>query len=244
MNVRRVASIGSALVVAGIAAYASYSHMRHLALEYGQDAAVATLLPVSVDGLMVVATLALGDGRRYRWSAWAAFWAGVAASVVANVLAAPPSGIARTISAWPAIAFLLVVEVITRGGRVRAREVDTQEDIEQDTTPDTVAVTSVTSPAKVPPTVSVPVADTTPATPAMPKRTPARTVPATKAATGTATKVAKLRARQPDITQAEAAAKLKVSDRSVRRYWAATEPATTPATGPVNGHEVPDLITT
>jgi hypothetical protein len=75
--------------------------------------------PVSVDGMMVVATIALGDGRHNRWSAWLAFWSGVAASVVANVLAAEPSMVARTISAWPAVAFLLVVEVITRGARIR-----------------------------------------------------------------------------------------------------------------------------
>ncbi len=119
MSVRRLASIASALLVAGIAALASYTHMRGLALRYGQDPLIATLLPVSVDGMMVVATVALGDGRRHRWSAWLAFWTGVAASVVANVLAAQPLLIARCISAWPAVAFLLVVEVITRGGRLR-----------------------------------------------------------------------------------------------------------------------------
>jgi hypothetical protein len=120
VSIRRAATIGSALIVAAIAAYASYSHMRHLALAYGQDRAVATMLPISVDGMMVVATVALGDGRRQRWSAWLAFWTGVAASVVANVLAAEPSAIARCISAWPAVAFLLVVEVITRGARIRS----------------------------------------------------------------------------------------------------------------------------
>jgi hypothetical protein len=119
MTGRRAASIGAALTVAAIAAVASYSHMRHLALRYGQEAWVADLLPLSVDGMLVVATIALGDGRRYRWSAWLAFWVGVCASVIANVLAAQPSAIARCISAWPAVAFLLVVEVITRGGRGR-----------------------------------------------------------------------------------------------------------------------------
>ena len=117
MTLRRFASLAGALVVAAIAALASYSHMRGLAIRYGQSELIADLLPVSVDGMMVVATVALGDGRRHRWSAWLAFWTGVAASVIANVLAAEPSGIARCISAWPAVAFLLVVEVITRGGR-------------------------------------------------------------------------------------------------------------------------------
>jgi hypothetical protein len=116
MTVRRFASVGGALMVAAIAALASYAHMRTVALEYGQPTLIADLLPLSVDGMMAVATVALGDGRRSRWSAWLAFSIGVAASVLANVLAAEPSLVARCISAWPAIAFVLVVEVITRGG--------------------------------------------------------------------------------------------------------------------------------
>src|SRR4051812_45967177 len=128
MTARRFASLAGALVVAAIAALASYSHMRSLALQYGQSELIADLLPISVDGMMAVATIALGDGRRNRWSAWLAFWTGVAASVLANVLAAEPSVVARCISAWPAIAFVLVVEVITRGGghvAAGAKEPDT-----------------------------------------------------------------------------------------------------------------------
>ncbi|WP_442934726.1 DUF2637 domain-containing protein [Micromonospora sp. CPCC 205714] len=50
----------------------SYDHMRTLALEAGQTPFLATILPLSVDGMILVATLALGDGRRSRWSAWLA----------------------------------------------------------------------------------------------------------------------------------------------------------------------------
>jgi hypothetical protein len=150
---RRVASVSSALVVAGIAAVASYSHMRHLAVEYGQTEAIADMLPISVDGMLVVATVALGDGRRYRWSAWLAFWIGVTASIIANVLAAEPSAIARCISAWPAVAFLLVVEVITRGGRGRAVEpVDEPADLPEpvvDDTPDEASPKPTASTAKI-----------------------------------------------------------------------------------------------
>jgi hypothetical protein len=117
VTLNRVASLAGAVVVAAIAALASYTHMRGLALRYGQTELIANLLPLSVDGMMVVASVALGDGRRHRWSAWLAFWIGVAASVIANVLAAQPTPIARCISAWPAVAFVLVIEVITRRGR-------------------------------------------------------------------------------------------------------------------------------
>lgn len=113
----RFASRASAATVAGIAAIASYSHMRHLALDYGQDPLIAALMPISVDGMLITATTALVDGRRRKASAWLAFLTGVAASITANVLAAPDSAIARAISAWPAVALLLVVEVLARSGR-------------------------------------------------------------------------------------------------------------------------------
>lgn len=100
-----------------IAAVASYDHMRELALDDGQPPLLAALLPLSVDGMILVATLALGDGRRSRWSAWLAFLVGVAASLAANVIVARPDAVARVVSAWPAIALLLTVEVLARSGR-------------------------------------------------------------------------------------------------------------------------------
>jgi hypothetical protein len=202
---RRVASVSSALVVAGIAAIASYSHMRHLAIEYGQTEVIADMLPVSVDGMLVVATVALGDGRRYRWSAWLAFWIGVVASIIANVLAAEPSAIARCISAWPAIAFLLVVEVITRGGR--------GQKIKPTPVVDEEAVTEASEPA--------------------PTDTPGEASPTLPAS---AVKIARLRERNPALTQEEVARKASVSLSTVKRHW----PVTSPDPEPVNGR-VPDL---
>lgn len=206
MNLRRVASVGSALVVSGIAAYASYSHMRHLALEYGQDHAVAALLPLSVDGLMVVATVALGDGRRNRWSAWLAFWSGVLASVLANVLAAEPSTIARCISAWCAVAFLMTVEVITRGGRtkgvtevadeVTAEPADEQEEQPSGDTRDEVS----------------------------PQWTEA------------AVKVARARQRYPSLRQEDIAVKAGVSLSTAKRWWPFTAPVSEPVIRVVNGN--------
>lgn len=67
--------------------------------------------------MILVATLALGDGRRSKVSAWVAFLVGVAASLAANVLAAEPDATARVVSAWPAVALLLTVEVLPRSGR-------------------------------------------------------------------------------------------------------------------------------
>jgi hypothetical protein len=117
VNARRFASIAGTVAVTGIAAVASYDHTRVLALRAGQPAVLAAFLPLSVDGMILVATLALGDGRRSRWSAWLAFLVGVAASLAANVMAAPPGAVARVVFAWPAVALLATVELMARGGR-------------------------------------------------------------------------------------------------------------------------------
>jgi hypothetical protein len=54
---------------------------------------------------------------------------------------------------------------------------------------------------------------------------------ATGTGSGTAAKVARLRAKRPDLTQAEIAKELKVTERTVRRYWTAST-TTLPAADP------------
>src|SRR6266702_4459109 len=71
-------------IVAGITAYASYLHGYHVALRYGELREIARLLPISVDGMMIVASIAMVDDRRAGRSIrpWAkiGFLTGVAAS--------------------------------------------------------------------------------------------------------------------------------------------------------------------
>jgi hypothetical protein len=50
-------------VLAGVAAIASYSHMRDLAAEHGQPEYLAKLLPISVDSLLVVASIVMTEDR-------------------------------------------------------------------------------------------------------------------------------------------------------------------------------------
>jgi hypothetical protein len=52
--------------------------------------------------------------RRVRWAIRACLVLGVAASVAANVLHARPNPIAQAIAAWPPLALLLTVELISR----------------------------------------------------------------------------------------------------------------------------------
>ncbi|WP_260729818.1 DUF2637 domain-containing protein [Dactylosporangium roseum] len=89
--------------------------MVHVALRYGERPEVAYVLPISVDGMLIVASAAMVEdkrnGNRVRWSARIAFASGVAASVAANIAAAQPTIGARIVAAWPAVAMLLVVEM-------------------------------------------------------------------------------------------------------------------------------------
>lgn len=52
--------------------------------------------------------------KRLRWAVRAVLTVGVAASVAANILHANPNPISQTIAAWPSLAFLLTVELVSR----------------------------------------------------------------------------------------------------------------------------------
>ncbi|WP_280883314.1 DUF2637 domain-containing protein [Streptomyces pseudovenezuelae] len=114
-----------ALVVASVAAYASYVHQREFALQGGADGVSATLWPLSVDGLLLLATVGLlnsarGAGRRARTVVWLAFLLGIAVSLAANVAAAPALEWKPVLVAgWPPVALLLSVELLAHrlGGR-------------------------------------------------------------------------------------------------------------------------------
>ncbi|MEU4477305.1 DUF2637 domain-containing protein [Micromonospora sp. NPDC023966] len=148
------------VAVTVIAAVASFDHMRVVAERAGQPALLAALLPFSVDGLTLVGALALGDGRRSRFTAWVAFILGVSASLAANVIAAPPGVVARVVSAWPAVALLVLVEVLARSGKrtpdvpaeVAGTVVAQRETAPEESTPDESAVTPTDGPSgPVPP---------------------------------------------------------------------------------------------
>lgn len=248
MNGRRFASLTGAVAVTVIAAVASYDHMRTVALDAGQSPLLAALLPLSVDGLVLVGTVALGDGRRSKASAWAAFLVGVAASLAANVMAADPDAVSRAVSAWPAVALLLTVEVLARSGR----------------TPATATATPATASAILADRPATATA-TPPATPVTPAAEEAATAPARadvytpeharplvvatmdespRAGSGRAAvaarppvtdaltaRVAALVADRPDVTAQEIAEEIGRAPRTARRYLAAARAAmATPAT--------------
>ncbi|MGD9525627.1 MAG: DUF2637 domain-containing protein [Pseudonocardia sp.] len=111
----RVVTVAAVLVVAGVAAVVSYAHMRALGLRAGEGR-LADALPLSVDGLLVAASLVLYVRRRAGRPAgvlpWVGLLLGVSASVAANIAAAEPTLLGRVVAAWPPLAFALAFELL------------------------------------------------------------------------------------------------------------------------------------
>jgi hypothetical protein len=106
----RVVTVISVVLLAVIAAVVSFGHMRELALRHGEARWSATLIPLSVDGMVVAASmsvlLASKVGRRGEWLPWTLLIVGSLASLAANVAVANPTTVSRLIAAWPSFAFV------------------------------------------------------------------------------------------------------------------------------------------
>lgn len=122
---RRFGYAISFLVVAGVAAYVSYGHIAEVARLAHQPEGLAKVLPLSVDGLMLIATLAMAEdkanNRHPRGWARVAFWIGAAVSVAANIASTlvhyGPEPLALAVAGWAPIALLLAIEVVARPGK-------------------------------------------------------------------------------------------------------------------------------
>ena len=121
----RVVTVAAVLLVAAVAAVVSYEHMREVAARAGEQWR-AWLLPLSVDGLVVAASMVLLTRRRAGMGggrlAWAALLGGVGASLAANIAAAEPTATARVVAAWPALAFAVAFELLLQQRRVPVAE--------------------------------------------------------------------------------------------------------------------------
>ncbi|MFY1688141.1 DUF2637 domain-containing protein [Plantactinospora sp. WMMB782] len=106
-----------ALLVAGVALYVSYWHIRHVLLEHGYDQVSAAITPLSVDGLVIVAARYITRARTplAKAFAMAGFGAGVLATLAGNVLAAEPTTVGYAVAVWPAVAVVLTGAVLHWG---------------------------------------------------------------------------------------------------------------------------------
>jgi uncharacterized protein DUF2637 len=115
----RVIRFATAAVVCAVAAFAavvSYSHIYGLGRAHGQDGTAARLLPLSVDGLILAASLVLlheaRNGRDAPRLARFMLWLGIGATIGANIAYGAGYGLlGALISAWPAVAFIGSIEI-------------------------------------------------------------------------------------------------------------------------------------
>jgi hypothetical protein len=112
----RLIRAATAAVVGAVAAFAavvSYSHSYDLGHAHGQDGTAARLLPLSVDGLILAASLVVlheaRNGRGAPALARLMLWLGIGANIAYG---AGFGLLGALISAWPAVAFIGAVEMV------------------------------------------------------------------------------------------------------------------------------------
>jgi hypothetical protein len=184
------------------------------------------------------------QGRPVRMVARVAFTAGVAASIAANIAAAHPQPGARLVAAWPALALLLVVEMLARPAR-RSRT----------TRPAAISAPMVAT--QVPPdaglgdghtpmSVTSPSRSTRSAMPSRPAATTATAIEAARPANTSTSQPARQRrpaaltrqlaesilAGEPHLTRTELAARVGISRRRLRQVLADPAPTMPPAARP------------
>ena len=120
----RVTTALAVATVAAVAAVISYRHAYELARTHGETGLTARLLPFTVDGLILAASMLILDASRRRQpvpplARWC-LGAGIAATIGANLAHGLGHGpIGALVSAWPALAlagsFELLMTLIRTG---------------------------------------------------------------------------------------------------------------------------------
>lgn len=111
------------LPVVAVAAWTSYWHMVEVATTAGEHIFTAHILPFSVDGLMLTASVVLKSAKTRRAKAVSAvaLLFGFLASGAANWIASEPAIVSRVVGLWPALALLVAVELLLHTNRATVR---------------------------------------------------------------------------------------------------------------------------
>ena len=125
MGIRRMAA-AAVLLVAAIAAVISFVHIERLAAAHGQSALAAYLLPLSIDGTVAAASLAMLRAARAGLGtphlARVMLGLAVTATLASNVAYGARFGLTGSLlSGWPAVAFIGSAEIAI-GMTRRARQ--------------------------------------------------------------------------------------------------------------------------
>jgi hypothetical protein len=119
----QVVTITASVVVSLLAAFVSYRHAYELARRNGEDAYSAWAIPLTVDGLVLAASMVVLRASLQRQKApvlaWTALIAGVWATLFANVMHGVQqhtgsTWIGAVVSAWPAVSLVVTFEMLIR----------------------------------------------------------------------------------------------------------------------------------
>lgn len=122
-RLRRAGADLAALMVAGVAARATWSHIQVVGVRYGES--MAAWLPISVDGMMIAGVVLSVDasimGRKRNPWAVVATWLGGAMSVAAQIESARERGlVAMMIASVFSLTLIVSVEAIAHGRKTAA----------------------------------------------------------------------------------------------------------------------------
>lgn len=106
-------AIAGAVPVLGVALFVSYGHIYHVTLQAGESQMTAAIMALSIDGLALVASVAIISGRRSIMP-YAAFACAMVASLGANMLSADPNPISYAVAGWPTVSLLWASEILLR----------------------------------------------------------------------------------------------------------------------------------
>ncbi len=116
----RVTTVTAVVVVAAVAAVVSYSHMTELAHRAGEQWR-SWLIPISVDGLIVAASMVLLTRHRAGQPggplAWGSLGVGVIASLAANMADARPEVTSVLVAGWAPVAFAAAFHLLLQQRR-------------------------------------------------------------------------------------------------------------------------------
>jgi hypothetical protein len=105
--------------VGAVAAVVSYGHIVNLFLTWHAPLLDARLMPVAIDGLIIIGAGAARGGQK--WLGWSAIGPGLAASLYANVMNGLPHGLGPAMgSGWATVALFLATNVMERWEAVPA----------------------------------------------------------------------------------------------------------------------------
>jgi hypothetical protein len=94
---------------------ASYRHARDVIAHHG-DPVMAPWLALTTDGMLLAALVVIWvrrhRGQHVETGPWAAFWAGMTATIAANLAAAQPTPIGIIVALWPPICLAITLELV------------------------------------------------------------------------------------------------------------------------------------